>query len=256
LALQLYVSTRDENYEQRKQLVRRARQLGATALAITVDTPVVGKREADERAQAEQEMSANADGDSSLAARRALMAASPVLRGVNYKLNWDDLKWIREAWGSGPIYLKGIQCVEDAIIAMRLGCQGIYLSNHGGRQLDCAPSSLTTLLEIRKFAPEVLEKMEVYMDGGIRRGADIVKALCLGATGVAMGRPFMYGAGAYGVDGCEKVIQIIGDEIETTMRLIGATSLDQLKPYMVNAKAIENELPNEITPMSVITSKL
>ena len=101
----------------------------------------------------------------------------------------------------------GDKAAEDAKRAADIGIDGIYLSNHGGRQIDSGPSSIRTLLEIRRFCPEILRKVEIYLDGGFRRGADVVKALCLGATAVALGRPFMYGLGAYGTDGVLKTIQ-------------------------------------------------
>jgi L-lactate dehydrogenase (cytochrome) len=112
--------------------------------------------------------------------------------------------------------------VEDAVKAAEAGVDGIYLSNHGGRQLDYAPSSIRTLLEIRKFRPDILSKIEVYVDGGVRRGSDVLKAICLGATGVGLGRPFMY-AVASGTDGVLRAIQLLSEEIETTMRLLGVS---------------------------------
>ena len=120
-----------------------------------------------------------------------------------------DIPWLRDIWGaaSGPVILKGIQTAEDALLAYQAGVDGIYLSNHGGRQLDHAPSSIRTLLEIRKFCPEIVGKMEIYMDGGVRRGTDVVKALCLGATAVGLGRPFLYALSGYGTEGVERGIQ-------------------------------------------------
>jgi L-lactate dehydrogenase (cytochrome) len=205
LFFQLYVP---RTKEKTLELISLAIDLGFKALVITVDTPVVGKREEDERHVAEVEYEAGevelptielGDPDEE----------APILRGVHSStLDWEDLKWIREAWGKhGPVVLKGIQTAEDAKRAAEIGIDGIYLSNHGGRQLDYAPSSIRTLLEIRRFCPEILTKVEIYLDGGIRRGADILKALCLGATAVAMGRPFMYGLGAYGTEGVLKVIE-------------------------------------------------
>lgn len=197
------------------ELIEMARRLGFKALVITVDTPVVGKREEDERYRAEL---AAASGDDSVLKEWYKPADetdpnAPPLRGHHSStLNWDDLPWIREAWrngrdDAGPIVLKGIQTAEDAALAVSTyHVDAIYLSNHGGRQCDDAPSSIRTLLEIRKFYPEILTKAEVYLDGGVRRGADIIKALCLGARGVALGRPFMYGV-AMGNDGVAKVIQ-------------------------------------------------
>ena len=102
--------------------------------------------------------------------------------------------------------LKGVQCVEDARMAVEYGCQGVLLSNHGGRQLHSAPSALMTLCEIRTYAPEVFGRLEVYVDGGLRDGADVLKALCLGATAVGVGRPFLYALAAYGARGVERCV--------------------------------------------------
>ena len=212
LWFQLYVA---HEKQQTIDLVTAARELGYKALLITVDTPVVGKREADERYRAEL---ATASGDDSVLTEWSKPADendpdAPPLRGHHSStLNWEDLPWIREAWekgrdDAGPVVLKGIQTAEDAALAVyTYNVDAIYLSNHGGRQCDDAPSSIRTLLEIRKFYPEILQKTEVFLDGGIRRGADVIKALCLGARGVALGRPFMY-ACAYGDEGVSKVIQ-------------------------------------------------
>jgi L-lactate dehydrogenase (cytochrome) len=103
--------------------------------------------------------------------------------------------------------LKGVQTVEDVAKAVEAGVEAVYLSNHGGRALDGSPPALYTLVELNKYYPEIIrdKKVEIYIDGGVRRGTDVVKALCLGATGVGMGRPFMYGL-CYGVEGVEKTI--------------------------------------------------
>ena len=107
---------------------------------------------------------------------------------VDAALKWSDLAHFRQLTGL-PIIVKGIQTAEDAALAVQHGVEGIYLSNHGGRQLEGAPSALETLLEIRRHEPQVFDKAEVYVDGGIRRGTDVLKALCLGATAVGVGRP-------------------------------------------------------------------
>lgn len=189
-------------------LVKKARELGFKALLITVDTPVVGKREEDEQYKARVDYQAGVE-DSPRTLDTSVDVEQPILRGVHSStLNWDDLDWIRQAWGdAGPIVLKGIQCAEDARLAYDMGIQAIYLSNHGGRQLDFAPSAVQTLLEIRRFCPEILGKMEIYLDGGVRRGTDVLKALCLGATAVGIGRPFVYALGAYGREGAMRAIE-------------------------------------------------
>lgn len=204
LVFQLYVPKKRQDCV---NLVSRARKLGFKSLLITVDTPVVGKREEDDLYKARIDYDAGV-----IIAPPAEVTEDgerPILRGYHSStLNWDDLGWIREAWGNaGPVYLKGIQCAEDALLAHRAGVDGIYLSNHGGRQLDYAPSAAQTLLEIRRFCPQILGKLEIYLDGGIRRGSDILKALCLGATAVGLGRPFAYALGAYKRQGVLRAIE-------------------------------------------------
>ena len=211
LFFQLYVpKTRDRCVE----LIQTAQDLGFKALVITVDTPVVGKREEDERFKAELEYESGepAQTATELVRTRNPNAdnEAPVLRGANssFTLNWDDLVWIRKAWGStGPVALKGIQTAEDAKMAYDAGIECIYLSNHGGRQLDSAPSAIRTLLEIHRFCPEIIGNIEIVLDGGVRRGTDILKSIALGASSIAMGRPFMYALGAYGTEGVLKTIQ-------------------------------------------------
>jgi L-lactate dehydrogenase (cytochrome) len=209
LFFQLYVP-RDS--KKAKEIIHMAKDLGYKALVVTVDSAVIGKREEDERYSAElayqagmgQEVAPRTADD-----RPTLDADLPILRGAHSStLDWDDLEWIKKEWGnSGPIFLKGIQTAEDAKIAFQMGVDGIYLSNHGGRQADHAPSSIRTLLEIRRFCPEILKAgMEIIMDGGCRRGADVLKALALGASAVGFGRPFLY-ACVYGTEGVEKAIQ-------------------------------------------------
>ena len=244
LFFQLYVA---HERARTVELVTMAREIGCKALVITVDSPVVGKREEDERYRAEL---VTASGDNTLLNEWYKPQESddgPPLRGHHSStLNWDDLPWIREAWqDAGPVALKGIQTAEDAALAVEYGVDAVYLSNHGGRQCDDAPSAIRTLLEIRKFYPDILGKVEIYLDGGIRRGADIIKALCLGATGVGLGRPFMY-AVAMGDEGVAHVIRLLSEELETTMRCMGVTSLDQLNPSYVNTKRLELELPDSL----------
>lgn len=212
LFFQLYV-TEDRN--RAAQLVRKVKAAGYHGLFLTVDTNVLGKRTEDRRKQAEEAL---ADGRDHSTTQQPLgvdgsenpyapaVGARPVPGSITAGLCWDDLVWIRREWGNGPIVLKGVQTAEDAKLAAEHGVQGILLSNHGGRQQHTAPSSLATLLEIRAYCPEVLRKMEVYLDGGLYDGADILKALALGATAVGIGRPFLYAMGAYGSKGVAKLI--------------------------------------------------
>jgi L-lactate dehydrogenase (cytochrome) len=194
------------------ELIHRIKELGFKGLWITVDTPVLGKRTADRVLQAEEAlavgMAEEASSEWEAGAENPIvpaMGGRPVGGQLSPHTTWEDLKWIRKEWG-GHIVLKGVQCAEDAKLAVKYGCQGILLSNHGGRQLHTAPSALMTLLEIRVYAPEVFERLEVYVDGGLRDGADVLKALCLGATAVGVGRPFLYALAAYGARGVERCV--------------------------------------------------
>ncbi|KAI0008869.1 L-lactate dehydrogenase [Xylariaceae sp. FL0662B] len=236
-----------------RALLRRVKSAGYAGLFWTVDAPVLGKRLADRRLQAEETMAAGFKEEvrtsSSENAFAPRFGGRAVPGSLDPALSWDYLRWIREEW-DGPIVLKGVQCVEDAKLAMEHGCDGILLSNHGGRQLHSAPSALMTLLEIRAYCPEVLEKMEVFVDGGLRDGADGLKAICLGATAVGVGRPFLYALSAYGTEGVERCADILADELVTAMKLLGITSLDQARPEMVNASRLQNEMWRaEMTPI-------
>lgn len=184
--------------------IRRAKQAGFRSLWVTVDTPVLGKRTSDRHVQASEALELGLG----QAAERAGLGHRTHAPAGDFQpaLSWADLAWIREAWGEGPLVLKGVQCAEDARLALRHGCQGVVLSNHGGRQAHSAPDALTTLLEIRTYCPEVLGKLEILVDGGLRDGADVLKAICLGASAVGVGRPFFYALAAYGSRGVERCI--------------------------------------------------
>ncbi|RWA04184.1 hypothetical protein EKO27_g10920 [Xylaria grammica] len=221
-------------------MIRKLEALGAAALFLTVDSPVLGRREQDERISA-----ADTPRVSSGLAKKGSMGL------LNPMLCWEDLKWIREAT-SMPLVLKGVQTVEDAIIAYDLGVQGVVLSNHGGRSLDTAQAPIITLLEIRKHAPHLLtpetrDKFQVFVDGGFRRGTDVLKALALGAAAVGIGRPFLYSmASGYGEAGVARLLQMFRVEIETSMALAGATTVAELVPEMINSERAESEMSRRI----------
>ncbi|NCP53835.1 MAG: alpha-hydroxy-acid oxidizing enzyme [Comamonadaceae bacterium CG_4_9_14_0_8_um_filter_60_18] len=139
-------------------------------------------------------------------------------------LNWGDVEWIKKRWG-GPLILKGIQDVEDARIAVSSGADALIVSNHGGRQLDGAPSSIAALPAI---VEAVGKQIEVHMDGGIRSGQDVLKARALGARGTYIGRAFNYGVGALGEQGVAKALQIIHKELDLTMAFCGHTQIDRV----------------------------
>lgn len=134
-----------------------------------------------------------------------------------------------------PIVIKGIQRVEDVLTAIEYGVKAVILSNHGGCQLDYAEAPIEVLAEVMSILREcgLERKIEVYVDGGFRRGTDVLKALCLSARGVGIGRPFLYAMAGYGQKGVEKAIRILKDELERNMRLIGCNSVDELHPGLV-----------------------
>ncbi|MDP3250453.1 MAG: alpha-hydroxy acid oxidase [Hydrogenophaga sp.] len=137
-------------------------------------------------------------------------------------LNWGDVEWIKKRWG-GKLILKGIQDVEDARLSVASGADALIVSNHGGRQLDGAQSSIEALPTI---VDAVGSQIEVHMDGGIRSGQDVLKARALGARGVYIGRPFLYGLGAMGEEGVTKCLQIIHRELDLTMAFCGHTNIE------------------------------
>ncbi|MCF6189072.1 MAG: alpha-hydroxy-acid oxidizing protein [Cocleimonas sp.] len=140
------------------------------------------------------------------------------------KLSWDDIEWIKQKWG-GPLILKGILDVEDAKLAVKSGADAIIVSNHGGRQLDGARSSISVLPEI---VDAVGDQIEVHMDGGIRSGQDVLKAVSLGAKGVYIGRPFLYGLGAMGQEGVTTALEIIRNEMDISMAFCGERDINNM----------------------------
>jgi L-lactate dehydrogenase (cytochrome) len=231
---QLYVN-RDRTLTQ--QLVQHAQDRGCKGLFITVDAPQLGKREKDMRNKFEEHPPDVQDEDQ--LADRNKGAARAISSFIDPSLEWKDIAWFKSITNM-PIVIKGIQCGEDAVLAAQYGVAGIVLSNHGGRQLDTARSGIEVLSEVMQMLRKnnLHQKMEVYVDGGIRRGSDVVKAIALGARAVGIGRPFLYAMSAYGVPGVVKAIHILREEVEMTMRLVGVTSLDQLNPSYLCADAL------------------
>lgn len=243
--LQLYVNTDREKVE---GMVRMAERLGYAALWVTVDSPVLGKREMDERVKMRELVESGGLVGVEGAGMGVAKAGSSGL--LNPGLTWEVLEWVRGLTGL-PVVIKGIQSVEDAVLAYEKGYRGIVLSNHGGRSVDTAQAPIVTLLEIRRYAPQLLEKdctreggrFEVYVDGGIRRGTDVLKALALGAAAVGVGRPFLYSmAAGYGEEGIRRMVSILRAELETNMALVGASKIWDLEADMVNSKRAELEV--------------
>ncbi|KAL6411881.1 Cytochrome b5 [Ilyonectria robusta] len=196
-------------------------------IVLTLDAPFPGKREADERYKAAE----------------VAAGASPSVWGTESALTWDKtLVWLCRHTDL-PIVLKGIQTHEDAHLATKFpAVQGIILSNHGGRALDTTNTPIQVLLEIRKFCPRVLDQLEVWVDGGIKRGSDVIKALALGAKGVGLGRAALYGLAVGGEEGVYRSLEILADEAVTTMRLLGVGRVSDLRPYHVNAAVLNSQL--------------
>ncbi|PYI04312.1 hypothetical protein BO78DRAFT_398985 [Aspergillus sclerotiicarbonarius CBS 121057] len=215
------------------------------AIFVTVDAAWPGKREADERVKADETLSvpmapSKAKNDKKGGGLGRVMAGF-----IDPGLTWEDLVWVRQHTHL-PVCLKGVMSADDAILAMEAGLDGIMLSNHGGRNLDTSPPSIVTLLELHKRCPEIFDRMEIFVDSGIRRGTDILKAVCLGATAVGMGRSMLFAAN-YGQEGVEHLIDIMRDELETAMRNTGITSLDQAGPHLVNTGDIDHLVPGSAT---------
>jgi len=199
---QLYV---DKQREKSERLLKHVEKLGAKAIFVTVDAPVAGKREADERVKADESMSAPMSGEKAKNDKKGGSLGRIMAGFIDPTLSWSDIPWLRECT-SLPLVLKGVQTAMDAKRAMEEGIDGIILSNHGGRSLDTSPPPILLLLELQKCCPEVFDKMEVFVDGGIMRGTDIFKALCLGAKAVGIGRGFLFALN-YGQEGVQKYVE-------------------------------------------------
>ncbi|KAL4995212.1 FMN-dependent dehydrogenase-domain-containing protein [Aspergillus recurvatus] len=233
---QLYLN---KQKEKSRELLLRAESLGCKAIFLTVDSAGRGKRESDERLKSDEMLRDPATG-------KLMKAGAGLTRimgsFIDQGMTWKDLEWIRSVTRL-PIILKGITSAEDAKIAMQYNVDGILLSNHGGRNLDYSPPTILLLLELHKNCPEIFDKMEIYVGGGFRRGADIIKALCLGAKAVGMGRSFLYALN-YGTDGAEHLTQLLKGEMEAVMKLIGIKNLSEVYPGLVNTADVDHLVPS------------
>ncbi len=258
LWFQLYsAGGRDES----KKLIDKAEKNGVDTLVVTVDTPALGNRERDRnngvttplritpdnvvglglqvlskpvwtgrmvqdgvkvfnktRSKSKSKASRN-DGKSMLS-----MAASP--------FSWEEIKWIREYWNH-KLVIKGLMDVNDGLTAASLGVDGIVVSNHGGRQLDSSPSTISVLPD---FVKEIGGKLDVLVDGGVRRGTHIAKALSLGADAVMIGRPYLYGLSVSGEQGVSDVISALKSELKRSLILLGCKSVSELRSQKWLAK--------------------
>ena len=205
-------------------LVQRAASSGYAALVVTTDFAVAGLRERDRRNRLAYPQTF---GNFELGDRDGQPAAAlaVVVGGLNdASLTWDDLVWLR-GLTSLPVVVKGVLTAEDALLAAEHGAAAVVVSNHGGRQLDRTPATIDVLPEIVEAAGE---RVEIYLDGGVRRGVDVLTALALGARGVFVGRPMIYGLAAGGEAGVTRAIAILGDELRTDMALLGVSRIDEI----------------------------
>ncbi|KAJ5619617.1 hypothetical protein N7510_003601 [Penicillium lagena] len=240
---QIYVNV---DHKKSEAMLARINKLKAIKfIVLTLDAPVPGKREDDERSGfALAPPTPTTTQDTEDVSKTSGGVGQQLFAGTDPSLTWKDtLPWLAKHTDR-PIVLKGLQTHEDAYIASLHTPQvkGIILSNHGGRAMDTAPPAVHTLLEIRKYCPEVFDKLEVYVDGGIRRGTDVIKALCLGAKAVGIGRPALWGLGAGGVNGVRRTLQILADESRTAMRLLGVESVDKLGAQHINTRITEQQI--------------
>jgi len=232
--LQLYVN---KDREITRKIVGHAEKRGCKGLFITVDAPQLGRREKDMRSKfSDVGSDVQAEDDS---VDRSQGAARAISSFIDPGLSWKDIPWFRSITKM-PIVLKGVQCVEDVLRAVETGVDGVVISNHGGRQLDTARSGIEVLAEVMPALRERgwEKRIEVFVDGGVRRATDILKALCLGAKGVGIGRPFLFAMSAYGLDGVTRAMQLLKDEMEMNMRLIGAAKIEDLNPSLLDTRAV------------------
>ncbi len=222
LWLQLYLT---RTMEATASLVRRAEDAGYRAIVLTVDTPHIGRRERDVRNNfvvAQAARSANF-------VEPAGSDPTTVQSSRHITGTWETLDWLRSLTKL-PIVLKGILTAEDALLALEHDIQGIVVSNHGGRQLDGAIESIEALSEV---VAAVAGRCEVYMDGGIRRGTDVLKALALGARTVLVGRPVIWGLAVNGSEGVHGVLEMLRGELEMAMMLAGKATLGSIDRALV-----------------------
>jgi len=218
-----------------KALVNRAAAAGCSALVLTVDAPVQGKRERDIRNRFQ--LPPHLTMKNLLGAGFEKFPHAPDNSGLSAYINtlfdssftWKELDWLCSITRL-PVLVKGIMCAEDAALALQHGASGIVVSNHGGRQLDTVPATIDVLPEI---AAAVGEKAEVYVDGGIHRGTDVLKALALGAKAVLIGRPILWGLAIDGENGVKHVMDLLRDELDIAMALCGCTSIEAVNKNVV-----------------------
>jgi len=239
---QLYVNPERSRTQ---EYVTKLEAAGVRALFITVDAPQLGRREKDMRNKFTQQGSdVQGDDEEEGEVDRSQGATRAISSYIDPGLCWDDIPWFQKITKM-KILLKGIQCGEDAVRAFKQGLHGCVLSNHGGRQLDtCRPGIevLPEVMEELKNAGATKESFSVFVDGGIRRGADIFKAVALGAAGVGVGRPVLYSLASYGERGIVRMVHMLQDELLMVMRLSGAPNVESLNPELCITKNLGDHI--------------
>ena len=232
--LQIYVNP-DRNVV--LEQIRACEKHGVKALCITVDSAVAGKRERDLRNKIALQLGRAKQQDAAAKGTQARKAGSYANRDP--ALDWTDVAWFRKQT-SIPIVIKGVQTADDAVLAAKAGAAGVVLSNHGGRNCDTSRSGIEILPEVIEALKEegLRDKLEVWVDGGVRRGTDVLKAICMGADAVGLGKPAVFSMSAYGEDGIVKMLDTLKDELEKCMRLCGTPTLKDLNPRLVDARSV------------------
>ncbi len=238
------------------ELIDRAADAGYETLVLTVDNAVFGKRERDvhrgfslppqigpgtlvdgalhpgwtlDFVRAEPIRFANVTGRGVGDGSDAVHLSDYINAQFDPSMSWTDLDWLRSRW-SGPLVLKGIQSVADAVLAADVGVEAIQISNHGGRQLDCSPSPISL---VEPVVQAVGDQVEVICDGGVRRGSDIVKAIALGARACSIGRAYLYALGAGGERGVDLVLEMFEKDMRRTMALLGVVSIEEITSELI-----------------------
>jgi L-lactate dehydrogenase (cytochrome) len=244
---QLYVNperSRSEEY------VKKLEEAGVKALFVTVDAPQLGRREKDMRnkfTQQGSDVQGDDEGDGEV--DRSQGATRAISSYIDPGLCWDDVPWLKSITKM-KVLLKGVQCGEDAVAAYKAGLAGCVLSNHGGRQLDtCRPGIevLPEVMEALKEAGATKQDFAVFIDGGVRRGADIFKAVALGAQAVGAGRPVLYSLASYGQNGIVRMVHMLQDELQMVMRLSGTPNVASITEKHV----ITTNLADHIVPLPI-----
>lgn len=240
-------------------LIKRAEKAGYKALAVTVDTPILGRREADIKNNFAMPShltlgnftNPNTTTDSKYSTGLSSGTSASEAKGggsglaayvsslIDRTLTWEDIKWLRSV-SFLPIVVKGIMSADDALLAVQNGVSAIWVSNHGARQLDTAPATIEVLADIVRA---VAGRVEIYVDGGITRGTDVFKALALGARAVFVGRPVLWGLARSGEEGVYHILTLLNDELQLAMALAGVADIGDIKPsFLRTVKSLQARL--------------